>query len=144
MVELGTGVGAGATWLLHGMSSDARLTGVETDSARQAVAAEHLGTDPRIAFAPADAGTYRGPPLALAYVDCRPGKFHRLDDLLDLLDSVVSTSSTTCCHNPHVPTTTSPASTCSSHTCPIKSTCLPLTRHGRPGCSSEPASDGLS
>jgi predicted O-methyltransferase YrrM len=89
MVELGTGVGAGAAWLLHGMSREAHLTSVEMDSARQAVAAKHLGTDPRIAFEAADADTwldtYNGPPLALAYVDCRPGKFHRLDDLLNLM-----------------------------------------------------------
>ncbi|MFG2631739.1 O-methyltransferase [Streptomyces sp. NPDC048473] len=90
MAELGTGVGAGAAWLLHGMSSDARLISVEMDSARQAVAAKHLGVDLRISFEAADADnwldTYTGPPLALAYVDCRPGKFHRLDDLLDLLE----------------------------------------------------------
>ncbi|MFD0019834.1 O-methyltransferase [Streptomyces sp. NPDC058382] len=90
IVELGTGVGAGAAWLLHGMRHDARLTSVETDSVRQTVAAEHLGHDPRVTFETSDADTwldsYAGPPLALAYVDCRPGKFGRLDDLLDILE----------------------------------------------------------
>jgi len=28
----------------------------------------------------------RDPKLALAYVDCRPGKFHRLDGLIELLE----------------------------------------------------------
>ncbi|MFE4795722.1 hypothetical protein ACFRFL_11580 [Streptomyces sp. NPDC056708] len=106
------------------MSSDARLTGVETDSARQPAAAEHLGTDPRTAFEAADADTwldtYDGPPPARAYVDCRPGRFHRLNDLFDLLDPAVTTLSTTCCHHPHGPATTSPASTPFSHTCPIR------------------------
>ncbi|MEU8698537.1 class I SAM-dependent methyltransferase [Streptomyces sp. NPDC048680] len=90
MVELGTGVGAGAAWLLHGMRPDGHLTSVETDTTRQAVAIEHLGRDPRVAFENADADAwldmYSGPPFALAYVDCRPGKFHRLDDLLNLLE----------------------------------------------------------
>lgn len=90
MVELGTGVGAGAAWLLHGMSPDARLTSVEADAVRQAVAAGHLGEDPRVSFRTVDADiwldTYDGPPLSLAYVDCRPGKFHRLGDIVDLLE----------------------------------------------------------
>ncbi|OCC09270.1 O-methyltransferase [Streptomyces sp. PTY087I2] len=90
LVELGTGVGVGASWLLHGMHPDARLTSVEMDPAHQAVAAEHLGHDTRVSFVSADADAwldnYAGPPLALAYVDCRPGKFHRLDDLIDLLE----------------------------------------------------------
>ncbi|MFF2538537.1 O-methyltransferase [Streptomyces cyaneofuscatus] len=89
MVELGTGVGAGAAWLLHGMRPDARLISVETDPAHQAVAVGHLGHDTRVSFATADADawldSYSGPPLALAYVDCRPGKFHRLEDLIGLL-----------------------------------------------------------
>ncbi|MFE5095628.1 hypothetical protein ACFRCI_36120 [Streptomyces sp. NPDC056638] len=110
------------------MSSDVRLTSVETDSARVVLTVERLGTDPLIAFVAADAdtwlGTYNRPPLALACVDCRPGKFHRPDDLLDLMDPAVSTSLTTCSHHPHGPRTTSPASICSSRTCPIKSTCL--------------------
>ena len=90
LAELGTGVGAGAAWLLHGMRPDAHLISAETDTVRQAIAAKHLGHDPRVAFETVDADTwldtYSGPPLALAYVDCRPGKFHRLDDLLDLLE----------------------------------------------------------
>ncbi|MFE4332526.1 O-methyltransferase [Streptomyces sp. NPDC056831] len=90
MVELGTGVGAGAAWLLHGMRHDAHLISVEMDTARQTVATKHLGHDARVTFETADADTwldtYDGPPLTLAYVDCRPGKFHRLDDLLDLLE----------------------------------------------------------
>lgn len=46
VVELGTGVGAGASWLLHGMRADAHLTSVETDPAYQAVAAAHLAQRP--------------------------------------------------------------------------------------------------
>ncbi|MFF1914887.1 hypothetical protein ACFVYE_25430 [Streptomyces sp. NPDC058239] len=126
------------------MSSDARLTSVETDSARQAVAAAHLGTDPRIAFEAADGDTCSGPPLALAYVDRRPGKFHRLDGLLDLLEP----------GRLHVVDDLLPQPTCPSARqsgvdlflahLTDQPTCLPLPRHGHPGYLSEPASDGLS
>ncbi|MGW1767174.1 O-methyltransferase [Streptomyces sp. NPDC002073] len=89
IVELGTGVGAGAAWLLDGMDPTARLTTVELDSERQMTAIEHLSGDPRIRFHAAGADewldSYNGPPLDMVYVDCRPGKFERLEDLLDLL-----------------------------------------------------------
>ncbi|MFH8363870.1 hypothetical protein ACH4FV_30350 [Streptomyces anulatus] len=41
---------------------------------------------PVLADAEAWLDSYQGPPLALAYVDCRPGKFRRLDDLIGLLE----------------------------------------------------------
>ncbi|MFC9298504.1 O-methyltransferase [Streptomyces sp. NPDC057011] len=89
MAELGTGVGAGAAWLLHGMNPTARLTSVEMDPERQMVAIQHLGEDPRVKFRSANADTwldaYRGPLLDLVYVDCRPGKFRRLGELLALM-----------------------------------------------------------
>jgi predicted O-methyltransferase YrrM len=88
-LELGTGTGAGSAWLLDGMSSDATLTSVEADSRVQAVAVKHLGSDPRATFTTADADEwlsgYDGEPFDMAFVDCRPGKFHRLGDLLALL-----------------------------------------------------------
>ena len=89
VLELGTGTGAGAAWLLDGMTAESTLTSVERDPAVQAVAVKHLGADPRVRFETADADTwlsgYDGEPFDLAFVDCRPGKFHRLDDLLALL-----------------------------------------------------------
>lgn len=114
IVELGTGVGAGAAWLLHGMRHDAHLTSVEMDTARQTVATKHLDHDPRVTFETAHADTwldaYTGPPFALAYVDCRPGKFVRLDELLDLLepgglfvvDDLLPQSTWPSGHQPHV------------------------------------------
>ncbi|MFI8105479.1 O-methyltransferase [Streptomyces sp. NPDC086023] len=89
LVELGTGVGAGAAWLLHGMAPTARLTSVEIDPGTQMVAVRHLGHDRRVRFEALSADrwlrAYRGPAIDLAYVDCRPGKFHLLDRLLSLM-----------------------------------------------------------
>ena len=89
VLELGTGTGAGAAWLLDGMDYDARLVTVEVDRDVQAVARRHLGEDPRVSFEIADADAwlrgYYGPPFDLAFVDCQPGKFHGLGRLLGLL-----------------------------------------------------------
>ena len=67
------------------MNADATLLSVELDPARQAVAVTHLGADPRARFETADAdrwlSAYDGPRFDLAFVDCRPGKFRRLDEL---------------------------------------------------------------
>ncbi|MER6319351.1 class I SAM-dependent methyltransferase [Streptomyces sp. NPDC001581] len=88
ILELGTGAGAGAAWLTAGMDAATRLTTVEVDASVQSIARRHLGEDPRIEFVTADADTWltgaRGP-YDFAYVDCRPGKYLRLDDLLALL-----------------------------------------------------------
>jgi predicted O-methyltransferase YrrM len=89
ILELGTGTGAGAAWLLDGMDADARLISVEIDRPIQAVARMHLSSDQRITFETTDAYTwlcnYQGEPFDFVFVDCRPGKFHALDRLLGLL-----------------------------------------------------------
>ncbi|MGW2471584.1 O-methyltransferase [Streptomyces sp. NPDC001665] len=89
-LELGTGVGAGAAWLATGMDATARLVSVEQDPAVQAIARKHLGGDPRIDFVTGDADAWlseQGPGerFDFACVDCRPGKYLRLADLLALL-----------------------------------------------------------
>ncbi|MFD6935258.1 O-methyltransferase [Streptomyces goshikiensis] len=87
-VELGSGAGAGSAWLASGMSPDAHLTTVELDPGVQAIARRHLGHDPRIEFVTADADTWLTEatgPFDFAYVDCRPGKYLRLADLLAIL-----------------------------------------------------------
>jgi predicted O-methyltransferase YrrM len=89
ILELGTGTGAGAAWLLDGMDTTARLISVEIDRPVQAVARMHLGGDPRVTFETTDAHTwlcnYQGEQFDFAFVDCRPGKFHGLETLLRLL-----------------------------------------------------------
>ncbi|MFF8692663.1 O-methyltransferase [Streptomyces sp. NPDC015144] len=87
-LELGTGVGAGAAWLTSGMTSGARLVTVEADATVQAIARRNLEGDARIEFVHADADDWLTRETGLfdfAYVDCRPGKYLRLPDLLALL-----------------------------------------------------------
>lgn len=89
LLELGTGTGVGAAWLLDGMDANARLISVDLDPTVQTVARTHLGSDPRVTFETSDADAwlsgYQGEPFDLVFVDCRPGKFHALDRVLGLL-----------------------------------------------------------
>ncbi|MGR7028210.1 O-methyltransferase [Geodermatophilus sp. URMC 62] len=85
-IELGTGAGAGSSWLLHGMTLDSQLLSIDVSDSTQRIARRHLGSDPRVSFEVADAAAwidaYAGPPFDMAFVDCRPGKFQRLDVFL--------------------------------------------------------------
>jgi len=53
-LELGTGTGISTTWLLDGMSNNARLTTVDNDAEMQSVARNILGHDPRLEIVTAD------------------------------------------------------------------------------------------
>ncbi|OIJ68477.1 O-methyltransferase [Streptomyces mangrovisoli] len=89
ILELGTGVGEGAAWLLSGMDADSSLTTVELDDSVQAVAREQLGDDPRVTFVSGDGGAwledFGGAPFDLVFADTWPGKFTHLDRALGLV-----------------------------------------------------------
>ncbi|MFI5866637.1 O-methyltransferase [Streptomyces sp. NPDC051546] len=89
ILELGTGAGEGAAWLLSGMDGGSRLTTVELDDTVQAIAREELGADPRVTFVSGDGGTwledFDGPPFDLVFADTWPGKFTHLDRALELV-----------------------------------------------------------
>jgi predicted O-methyltransferase YrrM len=88
-LELGTGTGMAAAWLLHGMSADATLDTVDNDAGCVAVARRHLGHDPRLRFHLADGSeflrTLRDERFDLIFADTWPGKFTDLDSALALL-----------------------------------------------------------
>ncbi len=48
LIEIGTGTGLSAAWLLDGMDENARLTSVDQDAQAQQVAPTHLGGDSRV------------------------------------------------------------------------------------------------
>lgn len=89
ILELGTGAGEGAAWLLSGMDRAARLTTVELDAAVQAIAREQLGADPRVTFVAGDGGAwledFDGAPFDLVFADTWPGKFTHLERALELV-----------------------------------------------------------
>jgi predicted O-methyltransferase YrrM len=89
MLELGTGTGLSASWLLSGMDQAATLDTVDTDSTTVDVARRHLGRDARVTFHVTDAATFvqQAAPgtYDLIFADAWPGKFSHLDAALALL-----------------------------------------------------------
>ncbi|MGW4378418.1 O-methyltransferase [Kitasatospora sp. NPDC004531] len=89
ILELGTGAGASTSWLLSGMDADTTLLSVEQDPVVAAVAAAHLGADPRLELVVGDGAelldSLAGREFDLVFADTWPGKFHHLDQALDLL-----------------------------------------------------------
>lgn len=89
ILELGTGTGLGAAWLLDGMDADARLDSVELDEACQGLAREHLGTDPRVTFHGGDGLAFleaqADARYDLIYADTWPGKYVGFEHTLRIL-----------------------------------------------------------
>src|SRR5262245_31558449 len=58
LLELGTGTGISAAWLLDGMDLGASLTTVDNDAVGVEIAKRHLASDPRIEFHVADGAEF--------------------------------------------------------------------------------------
>lgn len=89
LLELGTGVGVGAAWLLDGMDAAARLLSVERNGALSAIARRVLGSDSRVSFIECDGKDWlreqaRGP-FDLIFADSWPGKFECFEEAWALL-----------------------------------------------------------
>jgi predicted O-methyltransferase YrrM len=91
LLELGTGTGAGACWLLDGMDAASRLHTVDINEAHVSVAKQHLGHDVRVTFYLEDGATALkrmrdyGMKFDMIFADSMPGKYTNLDDALALL-----------------------------------------------------------
>ena len=88
LLELGTGTGLAAAWLLDGLDASGRLISVDVDPVVQDVAREVLRDD-RVRFVLADGLDYvlAQPPASfdLIFADAWPGKYEALDQTLALL-----------------------------------------------------------
>jgi predicted O-methyltransferase YrrM len=88
-LELGTGTGISAAWLLAGMDATSYLLTVDNDPTIQAIAREALGPDPRIHFICQDGAAYlagaQHERYDMIFADTWPGKFTDLDLALHLL-----------------------------------------------------------
>ena len=89
LLELGTGTGLSACWLLDGMDADSQLLTVDNDEEVLEVARKHLGDDPRLAINCADGGDFlgslSGERFDLIFADAWPGKFTHLGNALELM-----------------------------------------------------------
>ena len=88
-LELGTGTGLSAAWILDGMSPQATLISVDNAPDVAAIAREHLGHDARVSFHVADGGEFlrglQGQSFDYIFADTWPGKYTHLEQTLALL-----------------------------------------------------------
>lgn len=88
-LELGTGTGLSAAWILDGMDASSQLTSVDNDAAVQAIAQKHL-TDERLILICADGNEWIADNSTNKYdfifADAWPGKYSLLNETLAMLN----------------------------------------------------------
>ncbi len=88
ILELGTGVGQSAAWILDGMDRHSRLTSVDARRAHVEVARRVLGADRRVTFVNRDGAAFLdecAETFDLIFADAWPGKFTRRGRAIALL-----------------------------------------------------------
>lgn len=88
-LELGTGTGLSTAWILSGMDSESLLDSVDNDEEVLKIARQHLGDDSRVTFHLAGGEEFLNQASSnsfdLIFADAWPGKYHLLDETLELL-----------------------------------------------------------
>ena len=90
-LELGTGVGYGAAWLLDGMDADSRLVSVELEDDLQRIARATFDDDPRVEWMLGDGSEWLREAVArperfdVVFADTWPGKYHDRDLAMELV-----------------------------------------------------------
>lgn len=88
-LELGTGAGRATAWMLQGMSQQSTLTSVESDAHLIAIAQQYLGHDSRLTLIQelGESVLERLSKMSfdLVFADTWPGKYHHLEEALDLV-----------------------------------------------------------
>lgn len=90
-LELGTGTGHGTAWILGGMDAQSSLITVDIGEHAVSVAKHFLGSDRRVTFVAMDGNVFiesmreQGRTFDFIFADMQPGKFHRLEETLQLL-----------------------------------------------------------
>ena len=88
-LEIGTGTGLSAAWMLDGMDSQSTLLSVDNDPAVVAVASKSLGSDSRLTLKVADGAEFikslAGQKFDLIFADSWPGKFNTFEETLRLV-----------------------------------------------------------
>ena len=83
LLELGTGTGLSAAWILDGMDANSTLDSVDTDPAVVAIARRHLGYDQRLKLHVQDGAQFLANCAATFYdyifADAWPGKYSDLE-----------------------------------------------------------------
>jgi len=89
VLEIGTGTGLATAWLLDGMDADTRLVSIDIDATTSAVAARHLGDDPRLTLVVEDGEAWLHKQghgrFGLIFADAIPGKYQAFEAAWRLL-----------------------------------------------------------
>jgi len=88
-LEIGTGTGLSASWILDGMDASSTLLSVDNNPDVVSIAEKALGSDPRATFRVADGGEFikslAGQTFDLIFADSWPGKYNTLEETLRLV-----------------------------------------------------------
>ncbi len=88
-LEIGTGTGLSAAWILEGMDSHSTLLSVDNNPGFISVAQRFLGPDPRLILQMADGGelieSLAGQSFDFIFADSWPGKYTHLEEALRLV-----------------------------------------------------------
>lgn len=88
-LEIGTGTGLSATWILNGMDSQSTLLSVDNNPGWVSVAKQYLGSDPRLTLQVADGGEFikslEGQSFDFIFADSWPGKYNTFEEALCLV-----------------------------------------------------------
>lgn len=89
ILELGTGTGLSASWILEGMDKGSQLTTVDNDTELISIAQKYLGDDRRVSIQCEDAEkwlkNYTGDTFDIIFADAWPGKYSQVSITLNLL-----------------------------------------------------------
>ncbi|HEY1288578.1 MAG TPA: class I SAM-dependent methyltransferase [Burkholderiales bacterium] len=89
-LELGSGTGLSAAWLLDGMDAASRLTTVDNDESLLTILKRHLGADPRLKVVCSDADAFLhsllGEHFDFIFADTWAGKYRLLPEALEMLN----------------------------------------------------------
>ena len=89
-LELGTGTGLSASWILDGMDHHSSLVSLDNDEKLLAIAQKFLGHDARLQFACTDGEgwikDHKNDKFDFIFADTWPGKFFLMDEVLDMLN----------------------------------------------------------
>ncbi len=88
-LEIGTGTGLSAAWILNGMDSHSTLLSVDNNPDLSSLAEKNLGFDPRLTLRVADGGEFikslAGQRFDFVFADSFPGKYNTLKETLRLV-----------------------------------------------------------